>query len=66
MFLCISAQELISVNKLILIQKATFRFWNELGHLKPIIETFVLIIAINKTHPCLKSIRMKYRVNKIK
>ena len=42
-------------------------FWNELCHLlKPIINAFVLIITINKTHPYLKSIGIKYCVNKIK
>ena len=49
---------------------ATFIFWNELGHpLKPMINTFVLptfVLAIAKTHPCVKSISIKYRVNKIK
>ena len=42
-------------------------FWNELGHLlKPIINVFILIIATNKTHSCLKSIKTKHRVKKIK
>ena len=46
---CSFVLEKISVNKLILIQKATLMFWNELGHLvKPIVNTFVLIITINK------------------
>lgn len=65
-----SVQGIISVKKLILIQMATFIFWNELGHpLKPMINTFVLptfVLAIAKTHPCVKSISIKYRVNKIK
>ena len=49
---------------------ATFIFWNELGHpLKPMINPFVFptfVLAIAKTHPCVKSISIKCRVNKIK
>ena len=42
-------------------------FWNEFGRLlKALTNTFVLITTINKTHPCLKSVRIKYCVNKIK